>query len=658
MSDRSLRARGSSRSSSRRTPRSRNRLLRNESLEPRAMLSGTSTSLWTASHAAAMFAPPRVPVNAAPAVAQSINVGSAADNGRSVSLAVLGRDDGGESNLVYTWSVKSAPAGGTASFSANGSNAAKYTTVAFTKAGTYSVSMKIADAAGRTVTNTKSVTVAQTLSSVVITTSKGQALNPASPLAVAGTGQAFAARGLDQFGSAMSKQPSFTWAVTTIPAGAAQPGLATKTTGATLTFHAAGNYAISVQARSASGSMIGASASINVVQVLRSLRNASTATVYVSGTTLTPTIPTCIDQFGNAFVTTPALTWSTASQPSGAPAPVFTTSGGVTTVTFGMAGTYMLSARGTTLPGLTFVTNVVVNQTLTTISVSPGTSTVRQGYDQQFTAQGLDQFRRALGAQPAFSWSVTAGTISASGKFTASGAAGACTVTARSGSVSGTASVTVVANSSGGFNNMALAGLVQSLDADGSISRQDMIQILRSTGIDGVVDAAEFSDLKKLLNQATTFNIASYVQILAGDVVNGNAANAKYQGQTLGNLAAGSTAAQLNKLVDKWFLGTDHPTLCNTSLVYRATSGSLFAHTPSHSDEYQGQLGDCYFISALGTLGRQQPGRRAEHVHRQRRRDVHGPLLHRPLRDDLQLQRRQHQRRLLEQPGDRRLRDR
>ena len=49
------------------------------------------------------------------------------------------------------------------------------------------------------------------------------------------------------------------------------------------------------------------------------------------------------------------------------------------------------------------------------------------------------------------------------------------------------------------------------------------------------------------------------------------------------------------------------PTLCDTSLVYTATAGSLFPHTPSHTDEYQGELGDCYFISALGTLADSNP---------------------------------------------------
>ncbi len=179
-------------------------------------------------------------------------------------------------------------------------------------------------------------------------------------------------------------------------------------------------------------------------------------------------------------------------------------------------------------------------------------------------------------------------------------------MTAKSGSATGTAKVTVLANS-GNLQNAALANLVTSLDADGSISRQDMIQILRSVGGDGVVDATEFSDLKKILNQAGTLNIPGYVQVLAGDVINGNAANATFQGQALGNLAAGSSAAQLNKLVDKWFLGADHPALCNTSLVYKSVAGSLFPHTPSHTDEYQGQLGDCYFISALGTLADSNP---------------------------------------------------
>ena len=42
-------------------------------------------------------------------------------------------------------------------------------------------------------------------------------------------------------------------------------------------------------------------------------------------------------------------------------------------------------------------------------------------------------------------------------------------------------------------------------------------------------------------------------------------------------------------------------------MVYKSTAGSLFPHTPSHTDEYQGELGDCYLISALGTLADSNP---------------------------------------------------
>jgi hypothetical protein len=271
-----------------------------------------------------------------------------------------------------------------------------------------------------------------------------------------------------------------------------------------------------------------------------------------------------------------------------------------------MAGYYILTARLVNYPSVSFAIQAVVNQTLTSIAVSPNTATIFQGASQQFIPQALDQFQRPMSNLQTFTWSASGGTINTSGVFTAPSSVGVCTVTAKSGSATGTAKVTVQANS-GSLQNAALAGLVTTLDADGSISRLDMIQILRSVGGDGVVDTAEFSDLKKILNQAGTLNIPGYVQVLAGDVINGNVANATYQGQALGNLAAGNTAAKLNNLINKWFLGADHPTLCNTSLVYKSVAGSLFPHTPSHVDEYQGSLGDCYFISALGTLADSNP---------------------------------------------------
>ena len=148
---------------------------------------------------------------------------------------------------------------------------------------------------------------------------------------------------------------------------------------------------------------------------------------------------------------------------------------------------------------------------------------------------------------------------------------------------------------------------MQKLDADGSLNRADMIQILTSVGSSGTVSATDMADLKTILANAAQYNMPSYVQVLAGDVVNGNVANADYQGAPLGNLAAGSSAVQLDDLIGKWFLGADLPALSSNTLTYATASGSLFPAAPSTNDEFQGQLGDCYFISSLGAIADSDP---------------------------------------------------
>ena len=82
---------------------------------------------------------------------------------------------------------------------------------------------------------------------------------------------------------------------------------------------------------------------------------------------------------------------------------------------------------------------------LTTVAVSPASVSLQTNGTQSFSATGLDQYGQPLSPQPAFSWSVGGGgTISPGGLFTAgSTGGGPFTVTATSGSVSGTASVTV-----------------------------------------------------------------------------------------------------------------------------------------------------------------------------------------------------------------------
>ncbi len=208
--------------------------------------------------------------------------------------------------------------------------------------------------------------------------------------------------------------------------------------------------------------------------------------------------------------------------------------------------------------------------------------------------------------QQTFLWSASAGTVTSAGLYTAPANGTKATVTVKSGTVAGTATVTLLANST------AISGLSLSEVADqprrrrlAKPQRHDSDPSQR--GCRRRRSAADFSDLKKIISQAAKYNMPGYVQVLASDVVNGNAANTTYLGQSLGNLAVGSSSTQLTDLINKWFLGSDLPTLCDSSLVYRSTSGSLFPRAPSHADEVQGELGDCYLISALGTLADSNP---------------------------------------------------
>jgi hypothetical protein len=146
-----------------------------------------------------------------------------------------------------------------------------------------------------------------------------------------------------------------------------------------------------------------------------------------------------LDQFGNPMSPQPAFTWSVSGGGTINSSGLFTagsTAGGPFTVTAASGG----------VSGTASVT-VTATPVLTTITVAPASASVQTGRTQPFNATGFDQFGKPMNPQPVFSWSVSGGgTIDSSGLFTAgSTAGGPFTVTAASGSVSGTASVTVTA---------------------------------------------------------------------------------------------------------------------------------------------------------------------------------------------------------------------
>ncbi|MEA5572093.1 C2 family cysteine protease [Calothrix sp. UHCC 0171] len=131
---------------------------------------------------------------------------------------------------------------------------------------------------------------------------------------------------------------------------------------------------------------------------------------------------------------------------------------------------------------------------------------------------------------------------------------------------------------------------------DGIIDRNEMIAILRDSKDGGIIDGTEFADLKTILNHAATLSIPEPVRVLANKIINGDAANQKYQGNSLGNLSVGSSDTQMENLINKWFLGGDRP---STAYTYQQASGSLFQNGISYQDITQGQINDCFFLAGL-----------------------------------------------------------
>ena len=140
--------------------------------------------------------------NAPPTIAAPASATPSPVTGAAAAVTVLGADDGGESNLTYTWSA-TGPA--PVAFNTNGTNASKNSTAVFTKAGAYSLRVAVKDAFGSTVTSPTSVTVNQTASQIAVT--------PASASVSIGGTQQFTAAVNDQFGNAVAQAP-LTWSVT------------------------------------------------------------------------------------------------------------------------------------------------------------------------------------------------------------------------------------------------------------------------------------------------------------------------------------------------------------------------------------------------------------------------------------------------------------
>ena len=93
-----------------------------------------------------LLATAAVVVTNAPPTLVSLPVATpAVVTGTTTTLTALAADDGGESNLTYTWATTAAPAGAAPAFSTNGNNAAKQSTVTFDRPGTYTFAVAVFD---------------------------------------------------------------------------------------------------------------------------------------------------------------------------------------------------------------------------------------------------------------------------------------------------------------------------------------------------------------------------------------------------------------------------------------------------------------------------------------------------------------------------------
>ncbi|HEX8324403.1 MAG TPA: hypothetical protein VF595_10880, partial [Tepidisphaeraceae bacterium] len=363
--------------------------------------------------------------NAAPTLTTPASVSASPVTGTSTVLDVLGADDGGENNLIYTWTATAKPLWSTPAFAANGTNAAKNVAVTFDTAGSYTFLVTVSDGTN-TVTSSVTVVVNQTLTSIAVA--------PASSTVNLNASQQFTATGYDQFGTVMATQPTINWTMAGGVGSIDSSGL-----------YYSGATAGTATVQAANGGVAG-TAAVTVGNGSPLIATPPVATLNPGATGASLDVLGA-DDGGEANLT---YTWSLLSGPSGANV-VFSGNGThgarSITATFDRAGnyTFLITVSDGSLTATSSV-GLAVSQQLTSLVVTPASSSVGIYATQPFAAVGYDQFGTALAAQPAVAWSVVSGvgTINSAGNFAAGRTAGVAVIAAISGGVSGTAGVTVI----------------------------------------------------------------------------------------------------------------------------------------------------------------------------------------------------------------------
>ncbi|MFM7115661.1 MAG: hypothetical protein ACKO0N_03420, partial [Planctomycetota bacterium] len=383
-----------------------------ESLEHRALMAGFNWSSFLSNPLVSQFVSQLTSqLSSTPSYSQNPSVvGSSTVTAKTAQLTALGSDDGGESSLKYFWQAQSAPTSGTLQFSVNGSNAAKNTTVTFSRAGTYQILSRVVDRLGLFTTSVVTVQVNQAATTVGVRNAANQAVNPGSIAATPGSSLNFTSQVLDQFGIPMSVQPSVVWSIPTKPTGSA-PNTTPTGNSVALGFDQAGDYVV----RAVSGTL-STQFTARVAQTQSRLGFSQVSggslttgqTLSLAGRELTVRLQG-FDQFDDPVAKLTNPTWLVVTKPLNGNATI-TNGNGSVNFSFTRAGNYTLRCQ---TPAGPFDLNIAVSQVFTSVSAAAGSVSLNQTKSTQlsadtanFTVTGLDQFGQTLTTQPTFSWSL------------------------------------------------------------------------------------------------------------------------------------------------------------------------------------------------------------------------------------------------------------
>lgn len=340
--------------------------------------------------------------------------------GTTTSLTTLGFDPiEAEGTLKYTWTQVF---GQPAMLSLNATNAAKQTTVTFTKPGAHSFDVTVEDLGGLFSTANVTLLVTQTTTSVDVT--------PSMVSVDIGAVRQFIAAAKDQFGETIDFGGEAVWSVSPDSCG-------TISATGRFTGVAAGMCTVTAEFDGKQGT-----AMVNVVVGAApriTMGPTATPSPVTMGTTTALSV-TADDNEGEAQLT---YTWKMVNGPAGvAFAPNGTNAAKQSTATFTAAGRYDLQIEvkdSDDISTSAFLTVDVMAGGLARITVS-GPAMVDQGKTATYTVAGFDLAGGSI-ATGACTWTTTAGTIDGNGVLTAQQDG---TVTATCGAVTGSTNVDVL----------------------------------------------------------------------------------------------------------------------------------------------------------------------------------------------------------------------